>query len=836
MSKATQPAVAFTGDFETYYADDYSLSKKSMTTVQYIRDHRFEVHMFNWMCPQLDVHQPRHAGGRQGVVAIVDRMKAIQNMGIPVMFVGHNLAFDALILKEHFNFEPDLFFDTSLLCNLVLGNELKNNKLETLAKKLDLEVDPERSARVAELLGVEQDPTGKKLKAALNAVKGKRWDEIKRLPKLCEAYSIYCDVDVLLTHQAYEYIRRRVTTYDIMIQTYYLRAFIRMPVDLDVALLSDLKDDYVETRTAEVEAFFATLTADNSPSAEGLRKEATAKGFNWLQLIRSKDKYASLLRTIGVPESSIPMKPGKNGPIYAFAKNDMALEILPDVYPELDLLPEAVRLRMEYNTSAVESKLARFRDVGATGSWGFHVKPFGAKNTARHSGSNGSGASPQNLSRSKPTIDTACGYSLRVREHLSVRDAIMAKEGQALAVADLSGIELRTAMWLANDTTAMEVLSDPRRDLYVEDGREYFSKPDMTKADKNLRQAAKVVDLSCLAHGTEVLTTNGWIPIQTVDANTMVWDGVEWVHCAGAVYMGFKSVISLGGIYITADHEVLDYDGWHRADEAEAFSVERYARWNLPDTEPRPPVQKVNVKPPVRVAHVYDLLNCGERQRFTVRSPETKFTAVVHNCQYLVGWRKILHQAKLWKIPMDADMAQLLHAGYRRRHPAVIEMWGVMQQYMRDLTQGHKFERDMYPLVLTHEGIILPNNFRIRYPGIQYHWRERRYTYWNASKNSRVGLHAGLVVENCLAGDTEVLTEHRGWVRIVDVTEADRVWNGTRWCKHGGLAERGKRTTIDVKGVRMTLDHKVLTASGWCEAWKVGDLGVDYAKGKIFKS
>ena len=614
MSKATQPAVAFTGDFETYYSDEYSLTRKSMTTVQYIRDPRFEVHMFNWMCPQLDVHQPRHASGHSGVLLLVNRLKAIQAMGVPIMFVGHNLAFDALIMKEHFDFEPDLFFDTSLLCNLVFGNELKNNKLETLAKKLDLDVDNERAARVAELLGVEQDHSGKKLKAALNAVKGKRWEEIKALPKLCEAYSIYCDVDVLLTHQAYEHIRRRITTYDITIQTYYLRAFIRMPVRLDVALLSDLKDDYVETRKTEVEAFFDTIMADTNPEIEGLRKESTAKGFNWLQVIRSKDKYANLLKLLGVPEDQIPMKAGKNGPIYAFAKNDMALEILPDVFPGIDLLPEAVRLRMEYNTSAVESKLARFRDVGATGPWGFHVKPFGAKNTARHSGSNGSGASPQNLARAKPTVDTSCGYRLRVKEHLGVRDAIMAKEGQALAVADLSGIELRTAMWLANDTVAMEVLADSKRDLYVEDGRAYFNKPDMSKKDKDLRQAAKVVDLSC---------------------------------------------------------------------------------------------------------------------------------------QYLVGWRKILHQAKLWKIPMDADMAQLLHAGYRQRHPSVVELWGVMQQYMRDLTQGHKFERDLYPLVLTHEGIVLPNSFRIRYPGIQYHWRERRYTYWNASKNARVGLHAGLVVENC---------------------------------------------------------------------------------------
>ena len=145
---------------------------------------------------------------------------------------------------------------------------------------------------------------------------------------------------------------------------------------------------------------------------------------------------------------------------------------------------------------------------------------------------------------------------------------------------------------------------------------------------------------------------------------------------------------------------------------------------------------------------VYDLLNCGERHAFMVRSPTHKLPMLVHNCQYLVGHRKILHSAKLMKVPMTAEMAQALHSAYRTRHPAVVQRWGELEKFMRDLAQGIKFEVDMHPVVLTERGIHSPTGFIMRYSGIQYSYRERRFTYWNATKGCRVNLHAGMIVEN----------------------------------------------------------------------------------------
>lgn len=78
--------------------------------------------------------------------------------------------------------------------------------------------------------------------------------------------------------------------------------------------------------------------------------------------------------------------------------------------------------------------------------------------------------------------------------------------------------------------------------------------------------------------------------------------------------------------------------------------------------------------------------------------------------------------------------------------------------------------------------------------------------------------YSGKLAENCLAGDTEVLTDH-GWKRIVDVTTSDRVWDGVEWVRHDGLVEQGAKPVMDLDGVRMTPDHKVLTAErGWADA------------------
>lgn len=75
----------------------------------------------------------------------------------------------------------------------------------------------------------------------------------------------------------------------------------------------------------------------------------------------------------------------------------------------------------------------------------------------------------------------------------------------------------------------------------------------------------KLLQLSCLMYNTDVLTVRGWIPIQNVSPEDIVWDGEEWVSQEGAIYRGDKKVLLIDGVYMTEDHKVLTQSGWKPA-------------------------------------------------------------------------------------------------------------------------------------------------------------------------------------------------------------------------------------------------------------------------------
>ncbi len=72
----------------------------------------------------------------------------------------------------------------------------------------------------------------------------------------------------------------------------------------------------------------------------------------------------------------------------------------------------------------------------------------------------------------------------------------------------------------------------------------------------------------------------------------------------------------------------------------------------------------------------------------------------------------------------------------------------------------------------------------------------------------------------CIAQGTEVLTS-TGWSPIENVGAGDFVWDGDGWASVGDLAVQGNKRVIELDGVWMTPDHKVLTVSGWREAQEI---------------
>jgi hypothetical protein len=90
---------------------------------------------------------------------------------------------------------------------------------------------------------------------------------------------------------------------------------------------------------------------------------------------------------------------------------------------------------------------------------------------------------------------------------------------------------------------------------------------------------------------------------------------------------------------------------------------------------------------------------------------------------------------------------------------------------------------------------------------------EKIINKWNQGKIKLMIGHPA-----CLHADTLVLTELRGWVRIIDVKDDERVFDGVEFVSHSGCSYSGYKDVMDVFGVTMTPNHKLMIDDEWIEA------------------
>lgn len=113
-------------DLETYFDDDYSLSK--MTTEAYVRDPRFEAHGVG----------VRHSDGSTQWLTLneVFRLTTIINGSPNTAVLCHHAAFDGLILSHHYGIKPGRWLDTYSMAAYLFPNAPKS--LEALAARFGL--------------------------------------------------------------------------------------------------------------------------------------------------------------------------------------------------------------------------------------------------------------------------------------------------------------------------------------------------------------------------------------------------------------------------------------------------------------------------------------------------------------------------------------------------------------------------------------------------------------------------------------------------------------------------------------------------------------------------
>ena len=161
---------------------------------------------------------------------------------------------------------------------------------------------------------------------------------------------------------------------------------------------------------------------------------------------------------------------------------------------------------------------------------------------------------------------------------------------------------------------------------------------------------------------------------------------------------------------------------------------------------------------------------------------------------------------------------------WRQANPKICKLWKRCEAAARTAIEEHRRVRVSKAIAYRFQGghlfAELPSGRSICY----WHARvnaEGQLVYMGVNQTTKqwqeTETWGGKLVENCLAGDTLVLTG-RGWTQLRGVHEDDELWDGFEWVHHEGLRFKGFQRVISVDGVEMTPDHRVLTRGGWTNA------------------
>ena len=186
--------------------------------------------------------------------------------------------------------------------------------------------------------------------------------------------------------------------------------------------------------------------------------------------LQSSAKFAALLRAEGIEP---PIKPGKKGDNFCFAKTDEFMrELLEHDDERIRTLAEA---RIGQKSTLLQTRAETLGFMARRGSCPVYLSYCGA-HTTRWSG--GDRANWQNFKRGS-----------------ALRRAIMAPDGYLLAAIDLSQIECRILNYLAGQADVVEKFRN-EEDPYVGIASAFYGRP-ITKADANERGTGKQAELSC---------------------------------------------------------------------------------------------------------------------------------------------------------------------------------------------------------------------------------------------------------------------------------------------------------------------------------------------------
>jgi DNA polymerase len=313
-------------DFETYYAQDFSLTK--ITTEEYVRDDRFEV--VGVAVKENGGETKWFTGTHDGVADFL----AAYNWNDSAV-LAHNAMFDSAILTWVFGIKPMAWLDTLSMARAIHGSEV-GNSLAKLVQYYNL---------------------GEKGTEVLNAL-GKRRKDFSKAEM--EAYGGYCINDVELTYRLFQKLLSHFKLPELKLIDVTLKMFSEPVLMLDTPLLEAHLEDVKN------------------------RKEILLKavGEDREQLM-SNQKFAELLIKCGVvPPTKI--SPATGLETLAMAKSDEGFKALME-HPD-ERVQALVAARLGNKSTLEETRTDRFISISKRGPMPVPLQYYAA-HTGRWGGS-----------------------------------------------------------------------------------------------------------------------------------------------------------------------------------------------------------------------------------------------------------------------------------------------------------------------------------------------------------------------------------------------------------------------------------------------------------------
>lgn len=397
-------------DFETYWADDYTLS--SMPTQAYIQDQRFRAH---GACVAVN----------DGPIKWVDHdvlgpaLRALAEAYPSAIWVAHNALFDMTILALVYGVRPRFVADTAAMSRAIIGPRLNRHSLDNMSELL---LGESKSKALVKSLGVK-------------VLAGQLLQEIAE----------YCKRDVDLMRRCFKLLAPHFPAKELEVMTWVTEMMTKPLIQFDEPMLVKYYESVVGKREETISSIpisqedreqFPKLTdieiqrkllMSNAMFAELLRANGAVPP------LKLNAKGKEFLDSKGVTEDSLSYQHyeallHKKLATYALAKTDEGLKVL--LEHENLSVQSLVAARLDIKSTIEETRSRVYSQLAPLGSICVPIAYSGAIATHRFSGRDA--LNFQNLRRGGV-----------------IRNSIIPPDGHGFVVSDLSQIELRITLYLA---------------------------------------------------------------------------------------------------------------------------------------------------------------------------------------------------------------------------------------------------------------------------------------------------------------------------------------------------------------------------------------------------